>query len=324
MIKNDILYQIETSRCIAVVGHVMPDGDTLGSCLALGRALKSAGKKVNLFCQDSPPISFSYLNGVDWFQKPDGSSYSFDLVIALDCSDIERMGSCRMILGPNSKIINIDHHISNTLYGDINWVDPTASSTGELVYSLIKSLIQTLDIDMAEALYTAITTDTGSFCFSNTTSMTHRVTAEILECGIDVDRISALLFKSRTLAKTILLGAALNTLRMYFKNSVAVISITREMIHKSGAEDQDTEGIIDFAKEIDGVKLGILFKETENGCTKIGFRSKESIDVSVLAAKFGGGGHKRAAGCVINESIEKAENKVLEAFEAIYQEIAGP
>lgn len=319
----DIVQRIKDASKIALIAHIMPDGDTLGSCLGLSYILKKINKEVHVFCESDYPSTFSFLKGSDTFKKPEDRESKYDLVIALDCSDRGRMGGCSVIMDEADVSINIDHHISNTYYADINEVDPNASATAEIVFDLIFKLTDSIDIDTAEALYTAITTDTGSFSFSNTTAKTHYTVAQLMGYGINVDKISTLLFRSRSLTETRLLALALNNLEMYYNNKMAVITISMDDMDKVLAKENDIDGIINFAKEIIGVELGVLIREIEKGKVKVGFRSKDKIDVNSFAIQFGGGGHKRAAGCVINENLNDSKRKIIDSAAVFFKEQKG-
>lgn len=313
---------LKKGRQFAIVAHVMPDGDTIGSCLALMGVLKENGKYVDLYCQDNPPDNLKFLQGIHEFRKNMNVDAEYDAVICLDCSDEARLGECAGILGNAAHTINIDHHISNSKYADINIVDPGASSTAELIYSLIKKFSNTISLPVCEALYTGIVTDTGGFEFSNTTPAAHRIAAELVEYGVDVDRITRLIYKNIPLEKVRLLGIVLNSLEIYMDGKVAFLTVTRSMYQQAGFttdnNDSSTEGMINFAIDINGVECAAMFRQIENNITKVGFRTKTEIDASALAARFGGGGHARAAGCTIEDDISSSKNLVLEELKNMY------
>jgi len=318
---NEAVLMINNSSDIALIAHVMPDGDTLGSCVALKQALEIIGKKVDIYCEDPVPHTYSFLERIQKIKMPPEPIKQYELVIAVDCSDKERLGyTCNLLFDKAAKTINIDHHVSNTEYADINIVDSKAAATGELIYELIIELGVKPEKTIAEALYTAISTDTGSFCYSNTTSRTHYIIAKLLEYGVEVDKLSTILFKQHSIAWTRLLGKALETLELYLDGKVALIYISKEMIDKVGANEGDTSGIINYAKDIEGVELAIMLKE-EKDSVKVGLRSQYLIDVSQIARQFGGGGHIRAAGCKIETSLEEARNIILKAVKEAFSKI---
>jgi len=321
MMLKDAILAINNSTNIALIAHIMPDGDTLGSCVALKRVLEIIGKKVDSYCQDPIPDVYNFLEGTREFKIPDEHVIQYDLVISVDCSDKDRLGYlCSVLFDKAVKTMNIDHHISNTMYADINIVDSNASATGELIYELILESGAEPRGEIAAALYTAISTDTGSFCYSNTTSRTHYIIAKLLEYGVEVDRLSTILFKQHSLAWTRLLGKALNTLEMHLNGKVSVIQISKEMIDEVAAREEDTSGIINYAKDIEGVEVAILLKEGKDA-VKVGLRSQSMIDVSEIARQFGGGGHVRAAGCSIEASLEKARELILESVKNKFGEL---
>ncbi|MGI6188155.1 MAG: bifunctional oligoribonuclease/PAP phosphatase NrnA [Clostridiales bacterium] len=311
---------LEQGSKFALVAHVMPDGDTIGSCSALMSVLMENGKHVDMYCHDTPPANLSFLQGVGDFRKRVDKNVLYDAVICLDCSDETRLGDCGSVLSNATRTVNIDHHITNTEYADINIVDPDASSTAELVYALIGKLNpKALSLPVCEALYTGIVTDTGGFVFSNTTAAAHRIAARLIECGVDVDKLNRLIYKNTPLDKVRLLGIVLNSLEMHMKDTIAFLTVSRSMIKQAGFtdanyDDSSTEGLINYAIDINGVECAALFKEIENNKTKVSFRTKTKIDASALATRFGGGGHVRAAGCTIEENLEKSKVLVLEAL----------
>lgn len=312
---NGVLSAIHTCPSIALISHIMPDGDTMGSALALAMHLRASGKRVALFCEHPVPHACRFLDMSDAFRHPgswDPETEKYPLVIAVDCSDLLRLGSCRPIYDSAERTVNIDHHISNQRYAQVNLVDENAAAVGEIIFSLIRADRGTITKPIAEALYAALSTDTGNFSYSNTTSDTHRIAAELLDCGIDVYTINNILFRTHSLGRTKLLSLVLGTLEMYRDGTVAALTATDDMIRQSGADESETEGMINFAREIDTVEVGILFRARSDGIVKVSFRSKEYVDVSALAQSFGGGGHMRAAGCTIQGSLEEAKRQVLD------------
>lgn len=307
------LSAIESYPSVALISHIMPDGDTIGSALGLAMHLIAEGKEVALFCEHPVPPAYRFLAMSDSFRLPGSRDAApYPLVIAIDCSDLERLGDCRPIFEGAECTINIDHHISNKHYAQINLVDKTAAAVGEMIFSLIREAGGAITKPMAEALYTAISLDTGNFSYSNTTSDTHRIAAELVDYGIDVYAVNNTLFRTHSLGRTRLLALVLATLEMYREGTVGVLTATDEMMRQSGADESETEGMINFAREIDTVEVGILFRVRADGTVKVSFRSKEYVDVSALAQSFGGGGHTRAAGCTIPGTLESVRKQVLD------------
>lgn len=313
MIIKAALQQLKQSEKIAIIAHVQPDGDAVGSSLALANILETAGKNVTLYCQDKVPALLEFLHGRKKFQNSVESGAQFDLSIAVDCSDEERMGTCSAVFRAGKNTMNIDHHISNTFYADVNLVDITAAATGEIVYRIGRKLTDNIDKLTAEALYTAISTDTGSFCFRNTTAQSYRIASELIDCGINIERITTLLYKTNRIERVRLLAKALHSLELFEDNKIAIITITRKDLAATGAMESEMENMVNYAKDIAGVEIGILLKESEDGTVRISFRSKGKIDVSVLAGQFGGGGHQAAAGASLQMNIQQAGQEVLKA-----------
>lgn len=322
---SPVIEVLKRGRHFAVIAHVSPDGDVIGSCLALANFLWDQGKTVDLYCHDAPPENLAFLQGIQNFIKPGENSetkedFTYDAVVCLDCSDEGRLGDAAYLLKQTSCTINIDHHATNTMYAAINIVEPGASSTAELVFELIREMNEDyFSMPVYEAIYTGIATDTGGFGFSNTTPAAHRIAAQLIEYGLDVDKLTRLLFRNTTLPRVRLLAKALASLEMHCNDRVAFLTVSKAMLEEVGLEENHTDGIVNYGIDIVGVECAALFKEAEQGKTKVSLRTKGTIDASALAAKFGGGGHMRAAGCLISAGIEKAKEQVLEALKAMLE-----
>ncbi|MGI6538739.1 MAG: DHH family phosphoesterase [Caldicoprobacterales bacterium] len=318
------LHLIENSHRIALIAHVQPDGDAIGSCLALAETLKETGRIIDIYCQDEIPVFLHFLKGAVNIKKKNQDISTYDLGIAIDCSDEERMGTCIDIFKSAKNTMNIDHHISNTYFAMLNIVDHKAAATGEIVYKILRLLDNKKIIrkPVAEALYTAISADTGGFRYRNTTAESYRIAAELVECGIDVEYITDKLYKTNSIERIRLLEKALGSLTLYNNNQIAIISITQKDLAVTGAKEYEIENMVNYAKDIVGVKIGILMKEANDGSVRVSFRSKDEIDVSRLAEQYGGGGHKAAAGTTIRMSMERARDAILEsAIELLREQI---
>jgi len=313
MTINEVIQQLQQSENIALIAHIQPDGDTIGSCLALAYFLEASGKKVTLYCQDKIPSTLEFLYGHEKFINIISENVVYDLSIAIDCSDEGRMGGSKSVFMSGKCTMNIDHHVSNTFYADINLVDTSAAATGEIIYRIGMGLTGSINRSAAEALYTAISTDTGSFCYGNTTSQSYRIAAQLVDCGIDIERITNILYKTNRIERIRLLGRALNSLTLYEDGKIAVIEITQEDLTDTGAMESEIENMVNYAKNISGVEIGILIKETEDGTVRASFRSNGRIDVSKLAGLFGGGGHYAASGASLSMNLANAKKKILSA-----------
>ncbi|MFZ5352031.1 MAG: DHH family phosphoesterase [Bacillota bacterium] len=315
---SQIAKKIEESNNIAILSHVMPDGDNIGSSLALYNALTDMNKKAAFILDGDVPYVYAFLRGSNLIRKP-GIEDDFDLAVVLDCGDAERLGATISYIN-GKQVIIMDHHISNKGFGDINLIDVNASATGELVYNLLKELRFHISKSVAECLYTAIVTDTGMFQYSNTTDITHQIAAELIKSGVSPSEMFQRIYQSQPKSKVLLVKKALESLEFYENDSISCISLTQEQIDETGATASDTENIINYGRDIDKVEVAILLKELEKGKVKVSFRSKNRVDVCAVAMTFGGGGHTRASGCTINDSIENAKQL---AVRAVINEMHG-
>lgn len=306
---------IERSNNIVIASHINPDGDNLGSSLALTLALKKFNKKVSIIKSDIIPDTFSFLPGIDLMQDLDNNLDDVDLFIALDCGDKDRLGDNKSILKHANNTINVDHHISNTNFGDVNIVVSDAAATGELVYYIIKEMNIEIDQDIATNLYSAISTDTGSFKFESVTSNTHKIVAELLDTGIDKADINIKLYENMSLTRMKLFIKALTTLEILNNGKIVIMEVTQDMLEETHSSMEDTEGIIAFIRKLDTVEVACLMKELEEEEIKISLRTKKYADASLICEKFNGGGHKRAAGCTILKDIRTAKDLIIESIQ---------
>ncbi len=303
-----------------LISHILPDGDSVGSLLAMGQILRLIGKNVKMFAPGRIPLKYSFLRGAALISNDETIFDTSYTVIVLDSSDADRLGIFKEKVLKSSVLINIDHHVTNQQFGTLNYIDPSASATGEIIFSLINLFQLELDPDLAEALYVAISTDTGSFKYDNTTPHTHAVIAKLLQTGISPGSLSQKIFDERPLSFYILLKEALSTLEMYRDRTVAIMTISKDIMIRSGASTDDLDGIVNYTRNIEGIELGILFFVEMEDEVKVGFRSKR-LDVSLLAGKLNGGGHVRAAGCRMHGSFEAVKSKVLEEAFAMLAEL---
>lgn len=304
---------IKQSKTFFIAGHVKPDGDCLGSALAIRSVLKRMGKKADVYCSDKVPAALEFMPGAKNIKNKAGKSKVFDCAIILESIDFSRMGD---IIAPHQakKIINIDHHSMFTNFGDVNYVVPSSSSTAELVLNIFELMKIKLTAEEAENLYIGILTDTGRFQQLNTTANSHIAAAKLMNAGVMPNKIAQKIYESNSLSSVKLLGCALSEIKMLFGGQMAYIFLTREMFKKSGAAEDETEGIINFTIMIKGVKVGCLFKEAGPEETKISFRSVRDFDVLEVVRKCGGGGHKNAAGCTMKKDMEASLEIIKEAF----------
>ncbi len=309
---DDAINIIRSSNNIFIASHVNPDGDNIGSSLGLGLALKKINKNVSVLKADPIPEDFKFLPGNDLYKDYDQSLDPIDLFIAVDSSDIDRLGKNKDLLAKAKNIINIDHHISNTNFGHINIVDPMAAATGELIYHLIKKMDIELDQAIASNIYTAILTDTGKFSYESVTSITHRIAADLIDKGIDIKDINLKIYESSSLERTNLFLKTLNKMKTYSDGKIATIYVSQEMLEETNTSLDDTEGIVSFIRAIGPVEVSCFLKEFNENEVKVSLRSKNYVNVASVCEKFGGGGHIRAAGCTIYKDLASAESLIVE------------
>lgn len=296
--------RINRAKKILIISHISPDGDSIGSILGFGFGIrkKYSNKIIDIAVADMISTRYSFLELQEIYYTK--STEKYDLVFVLDCGDIKRAG----MEIEESKIINIDHHITNTEYGNIAIVNPKASSTSEIIMEILKYMNIEIDKVMAESLYTGITTDTGSFKYSNTTATTHRLVAELIETGIDINKISTALYQNRSFKTIELMKEAIENMEVFFDRKIVFLEITESMLKRCNATAKDSDMLVEFLRDILGVEISITTKPMEDEI-KVSMRSKLYADVSKIAKKFGGGGHIQAAG--FTSSIELDELKKL-------------
>lgn len=316
---NIIIDYIQRSNDFIVTSHVNPDGDNIGSTLSMYYFLKNINKNVYYVLDDSIPLNLQFLvedvNIIKSHEFKELNLQNYNL-IALDCGDINRICLDNEIRDNCKKLICIDHHASNDFYGDFNYVVAEASSTSELVYNLLMryneiSNSNIIDKKSATALYTGLMTDTGKFTYSNTNPSSFDMAKNLLTIGADTQIAVQHVFGSNSFNFYKLLGEALNTLEI-INTKIATMSVTGDMMKRNNIDFKDIDAVTPYARDIENVEIGILLKEKEQNEIKVSLRSKAYADVSKIAKLFGGGGHIRAAGCTIYDSIENAKQKLIE------------
>ena len=310
---EQILDAIKEADTICVVGHIRPDGDCIGSQLGLATALANSGKDVTVWNQDPVPDKLRFLDPDRRVRRP-SSGHKFDLVIATDAADITRLGSVQDCIANRKVLINIDHHSSNTRYGDINWVSPKEPSTGELIFDLCKWAGWKITQPIANSLFTAVSTDTGSFQYPSTTPDTLQTAAELVERGADLGEICQEVYQSYPLTRVKLLRHVYSTFRLTHHSKTAYFWLKKRDFTRADASTEESEGLIDHIRAIEGVRVALVFEELGPDLTRISFRSKdERIDVAEIAKVFGGGGHKAAAGARVEGRPLSVQRRVLGA-----------
>ena len=313
-IIDRILDAVRESKTFCIVGHIRPDGDCVGSQLGLTLALQNEGKKVVCWNEDSLPQKYKFLNAAGLFQKPK-AGMKFDCVIAADCASFERLGKVGGHIARRKTFINIDHHESNTRYGDVNWVSPREPSTGELIFRLLKVARWPITRPIADCLFTAVSTDTGSIQYSTTRSGTFHVGAELVTRGANLAKICNEVYQSYPLSRVRLLKHVYSKFRLTANDRIAWFWLKQADFARTGAESADTEGLIDHIRAIEPVVVACVFEEVEPELTRISLRSKsDKVNVNEIAAQFGGGGHPAAAGARIAGKPLSVQRKVIAAI----------
>ncbi len=302
---------INESETIAVLPHVSADGDALGSSFALAIILSDLGKKVNVLLNEEIPEVYADLPGRDFSCVYEKDNKEYDLALALDCGDADRLASRIVVFNAAVKNANIDHHATNTGFATYNCVDTSSSATGEIIFRLMEKLGAKLVKDVAICLYVAIATDTGGFRYSNTTAQTHSIAAELVSEGIDVAKVSQRVFDTVSYGKVKLTGAAIESLELFEEGKIAFMSLTNDLIESLATKDEDSDGIINTARNISGVEVAAMLKQLDSSQVKVNLRSNSYVDVSAIAARHSGGGHERAAGFTAAGSLEQIKNKLL-------------
>ncbi len=300
---------------ILFLTHVHPDGDAIGSMLGLGLALRDAGHSVTFAGPHAVPELYRFLPGAalirQWSRAPEASDGSWDLVILADCADTGRVdGLLEGARGPESKVVNIDHHPDNKRYGHVNWVEPAASSTGEMVYDLLIALGFPITPMIAANLYTAIHMDTGSFRYSNTTPKALRAAADLVARGADPAEVASRLYETRAPGSLKLLAELLQQVEASPDGQVAWLCLPSGSAPESFIEAED---LVTYPRSLAGVKVSLLLRDVGEGLVKVSLRAKGEVNVAKIAARFGGGGHANAAGCAVEGNMEQAKTAVLKA-----------
>jgi len=315
MIMNRIIDTIRRSSSIGICFHGNPDGDALGSALALMQGLRQMGKKAYILSKDKMPSTYAFLPySIEISGEQTSVKEDTDCVIALDCGNTERLSASIELSSKRYTTINIDHHLSNELYGDYNYVDTNASATGEIVYQIMQLMGLKIDKNIAMCLYTSLVTDTGSFKHSNTTSVTHTIAGDLINTGIDFSELHRIIFNNKKFERIKLYGRVIENMQLIHNGRTCLMELTKEMLEEFAMEGSDTSDIVSMGSDIDSVEVVILVKETDTGI-KISLRSKSKVDVRKVAEEFGGGGHTRASGLSLPNSLEEAKSIIIKAVE---------
>ncbi|MEP0827488.1 MAG: bifunctional oligoribonuclease/PAP phosphatase NrnA [bacterium] len=311
---NDILSAVKKAEKIIVSSHEDPDGDSIGSQLAFARFARSLGKKITLVNQGKIPGKYLFLPGVAEILNVDNYSgrVDYDLAVIFECPSPERLGKVVRLLPKEAPLINIDHHPDNSLFGNINLLNSRASSVGEMLVEFFNATGQTIDREMAVSLYAAILTDTGRFRYNSTTRRTMEIAGQLIELGADPREICDRIYYAMPQSLIRLTATALANINFYEQGKICLMLVDRKMLEQSRADYSDLDGLADYTLYGNGVIVGGLIKEIEKGRTKVSLRSRDRVDVSRVAHKYGGGGHHNAAGFAVNLPVESVSKVLLE------------
>ena len=303
-------------QSFVLISHVRPDGDAIGSQLALGFSLMAAGKSVRLINEDGLPDNLTFMAGSEKIERPPAEPLAVEVAIALDTATKPRLGENALHGASQAKIwINIDHHKSNPAYGDLNLIDPSSPATGQILYELITALDLPMPAESRDAIYVAVSTDTGSFQYPSTTAKTYEMAADLIRRGLDVGTLNSQTYDNHPYRRVELMRALLNTLELSADGLVATWELHDQTRLDLALRPEDSEGLIDIIRAIRGVQLAVFFEELEDGKIRVSMRSKDKrVDVCQIALEFGGGGHTLAAGIRMTGPLETAKAAVLAAI----------
>lgn len=307
---SEVVELIETKQHFAITSHARPDGDGLGSCLALRLMLEKLNKTAVVVMRDPVPRIYQELPGAHLvqqmtrFERP----RQYDAVFVIECSDIDRPG----LLGLSEQFtVNIDHHLTTIRFGHINWIDPTASAVGEMIFNLCKATGVRVTPEIAECIYAAVLSDTGSFHFPNTTDRTLKVASELVRLGANPARVSRAIYYSHSFSKLKLMGLAFSSITRDPTGRIAFLTITQQMMAEAEASEEDVEGIVTYPLSVADIEIVVCLREVQPDVFRASLRSKDSVNVARVAECFGGGGHRNAAGCTLQGKLTEIEHSLL-------------
>jgi phosphoesterase RecJ-like protein len=306
---EQVLEQIRRRQNFLLSSHTRPDGDAIGSLLALAGILHSMGKSADVVMSDSVPVIYRPLPCADTIIHSSHVNGNYDAAILLECDSVQRT---RLQGLDKYFLINIDHHVSAKRFAQVNWIDSSACACAEMVFRLGQAAQVNITPEIATCLYAAVLTDTGSFAFSNTNAHTFELARDLVKLGADPARIAQSIYFSQPTSKMRLLGAALSNLHR--DGSIAWMTVTRDDMAESAARDEDSEGLVNYALGIAGVEVAIFFREIPDSRVRVSIRSKGAVNVSSLAQSFGGGGHECAGGFAVDGPLSAAVDRVLQAL----------
>ena len=312
----DIISNALRDACtVGVASHIRPDADALGSTIAFALWLRDCGKEVTAYNEEGSTAKFHYLPCHEIVSLPPATPQKFDVFVALDTSVKNRLGTVNKAIAPGTTVLNIDHHISNENYGDVNYIDPSAPATGQILLEFFQHVGARVSAEMATNLFAAISTDTGSFQYAGTNERTFAAASHLISCGVDVPGLSRAMYDSQPRRRFELLRHALNTAEFHCDDRIATFSLPMDLVERLKVLPEDNEGIIDHLRSIDGVEAAVFFEELPEGKVRVSARSKfPRIDVCKVCKQFEGGGHAMAAGARVDGTLAQVKNDFLKAL----------
>jgi phosphoesterase RecJ-like protein len=311
---DTVIDRLTESQAIFLSTHINPDGDAIGSLIALGLGLQQHGKHIYLYNASPIPAVYRFLPGVQLVQQVLPESSAWDTAVVLDCGTLDRIGVAVDFVRGLPQVINIDHHVTNTNFGQYRLVDSTACSSAEIVYRLLKKMAITIDAAIATSIYTGILTDTGSFRFANTNSAAYTICSEMVQAGVDPYTVAQHVYGTYSLGRIKLLNMALDSIEISANGKLSLMTLTQDMFRETDTNPEDVDGMINYAKRIEDVKVAALIMENENGAVQkryhVSLRSDGTVDVAEIAASFGGGGHFSAAGFGVESSLKTLKKTI--------------
>jgi phosphoesterase RecJ-like protein len=309
---NQIIHHLKNSNNLFLATHTNPDGDAIGSLIAMGLSLEALNKRTTLYNESPIPAVYRFLPFADRIVQYVDKANIYDTAIILDCSDLERIGKAVSMVNKIPIIINIDHHITNTCYGDFQLIKTSACATTEIVYNLMKDMAVPINKAIAASIYTGILTDTGSFRFSNTNRAAFEICEEMVELGVDPYSIAQHVYGTYSLGRIKLLNMALDSIEISYNGLLSMMTLTRDMFYETDTRTEDADGLINYAKSIEDVKVAVLIQELQNKNKQfhVSLRSNGTVNVAEIASSFGGGGHFNAAGFNIESTLSDLKSQI--------------
>ncbi|MBQ4109553.1 MAG: bifunctional oligoribonuclease/PAP phosphatase NrnA [Clostridia bacterium] len=313
---ENIIKALERAEKILILTHINPDGDAVGSCYAVKKALERAGKQADIVLNSKLGDEFGYFEDSVLYTVPEKD---YDLILSVDCGDLKRLGDLGKYY--EGETANIDHHYSNDNFGKYNYVDGGAAAAGEIVYDLINKMEIPFDKEIASGIYVALLTDTGGFMFSNTSSKTHNIIAEMMKYGIDFYDFNNMFMQEKTYKKLKITAYCIERMEFYHNGKCCVCVLDNKACKSEKIENSDLNGIAALPRSVRGVEVGALITEAESGKVKVSLRSDKIVDVSQIAAKFGGGGHVRASGITVpGGNLAELKEQLIKEIEIALEE----